>query len=217
MKTDAQLQQDVIAELNWEPSVNAAQIGVEVNDGVVTLAGHVDSYAEKWDAEHAAQRVAGVKALAIEVDVMLRGVNERNDVDIARSAENVLQWTTALQKDSVRVMVEHGCITLSGTVDWDYQRQAAAAAVRYLMGVTGVSNQIAVQPKIIMNTIKTDIEAALKRRAHDDAEQLSVTIDGSSVTLKGTVHSWSERNLAVHSAWGAPGVRNVVDKMTVAY
>lgn len=217
MKTDAQLQQDVIAELNWEPSVNAAQIGVEVNDGVVTLAGHVDSYAEKWDAEHAAQRVAGVKALAIEVDVMLRGVNERNDVDIARSAENVLQWTTALQKDSVRVMVEHGCITLSGTVDWDYQRQAAAAAVRYLMGVTGVSNQIAVQPKIIMNTIKTDIEAALKRRAHDDAEQLSVTIDGSSVTLKGTVHSWSERNLAVHSAWGTPGVRNVVDKMTVAY
>lgn len=217
MKTDKQLQQDVIAELDWEPSVNAAQIGVEVKDGIVTLAGHVDSYAEKWDAEHAAQRVAGVKALAIEIDVVLRGASERNDVDIARSAETVLQWTTALQKNSVRVMVEHGCITLSGTVDRDYQRQAAAAAVRYLMGVTGVSNQVAVAPKAIMNTIKADIEAALKRRAHDDAQQLSVAIDGSSVTLQGTVHSWSERNLAVHSAWGTPGVRNVVDKLTVAY
>ncbi|MES1190391.1 MAG: BON domain-containing protein [Steroidobacter sp.] len=217
MKTDRQLQQEVIAELNWEPSVNAAQIGVEVKDGVVTLAGHVDSYAEKWDAEHAAQRVAGVQALAIEIDVVLYGPNERNDADIARAAENVLQWTTALQKDSVTVMVERGCITLGGTVDWDYQRQAAAAAVRSLMGVTGVSNQIAVTPKIAMDAIKSDIEAALKRRAHDDAQQLSVTIDGSNVTLKGTVHSWSERNLAVHSAWGTPGVRNVIDKLMVAY
>jgi len=217
MKTDLQLQKDVTTELNWEPSVNAAQLAVEVKDGIVTLAGNVDSYAEKWDAEHAAQRVTGVRALAIEIDVVLRGTSERNDADIARSAENVLQWTTALQRDSVRVMVENGCITLSGAVDWDYQRQAAEAAVRYLKGVTGVSNQIAIAPKTMMNTIKADIEAALKRRAHDDAQQLSVTIEGSSVTLQGAVHSWSERNLAMHSAWGTPGVRDVVDKMTVVY
>ena len=217
MKTDLQLQKDVTTELNWEPSVNAAQLAVEVKDGIVTLAGNVDSYAEKWDAEHAAQRVTGVRALAIEIDVVLRGTSERNDADIARSAENVLQWTTALQRDSVRVMVENGCITLSGAVNWDYQRQAAEAAVRYLKGVTGVSNQIAIAPKTMMNTIKADIEAALKRRAHDDAQQLSVTIEGSSVTLQGAVHSWSERNLAMHSAWGTPGVRDVVDKMTVVY
>lgn len=217
MKSDRQLQKEVSAELDWEPSVNAVQIGVEVKDGIVTLEGQVGSYAEKWDAEHAAQRVAGVKALNIEIDVVLYEPNERYDSDIARAAENVLQWTTALQKDSVRVMVENGCITLSGTVDWNYQRQAATAAVRYLMGVTGVSDQIVVTPKTTIAAVKSDIETALQRRAHDDAKKLSVIVNGSSVTLKGVVHSWSERNLAVHSAWGSPGVRNVVDQMTVAY
>ena len=125
MKTDAQVQQDVIAELKWEPSINAAQIGVEVKDGIVTLAGHVSSYAEKWDAERAAQRVSGVKALAVEMDVKLPGSSKRNDADIARSAKDVLQWTTYLPKDRVKVMVEKGWITLSGDVDWEYQRRAA--------------------------------------------------------------------------------------------
>ena len=217
MKTDAQLQQDVIAELSWEPSVNAAQIGVEVKDGIVTLAGHVDSYAEKWDAERAAQRVHGVKALAIEMDVALPGSSKRNDVDIARSAENVLQWMTYLPKDSVKLKVENGWITLTGELDWEYQRQAAANAVRYLMGVTGISDQIVIKPKVSLSAVKSDIEAALKRRAHTDAEKISVKVQGADVTLTGTVHSWSERDLATHSAWGTPGVRNVVDNMTVGY
>jgi osmotically-inducible protein OsmY len=217
MKTDTQVQQDVIAELKWEPSVNAAQIGVEVKDGIVTLAGHVSSYAEKWDAERAAQRVSGVKALAIEMDVKLSGSSKRTDADIAGSAENALQWITYLPKDSVKVMVEDGWITLSGEVNWEYQRQTAAGAVRYLVGVTGVSNQIAIIPKVSLSAVKSDIEAALKRRAQADAQKISVEVRGADVTLTGTVHSWSERELATHSAWGTPGVHNVVNNITVTY
>ncbi|MDP3955416.1 MAG: BON domain-containing protein [bacterium] len=217
MKTDTQLQQDVIAELKWEPSVTAAQIGVEVKDGIVTLAGHVNTYAEKWNAESAAQRVSGVKALAIEMDVKLSGSGKRTDADIASSAKNVLQWTSSLPKDGVKVMVESDWVTLSGDVDWEYQRQAAAKGVRYLMGVTGVSNQIAIKPNVSLSAVKSDIEAALKRRAKADAQKISVEVRGADVTLTGTVHSWSERDLARHSAWGTPGVRNVVDNMTIAY
>ena len=215
MKTDTQLQQDVIAELQWEPSVNAAQIGVEVKDGIVTLAGHVSSYAEKWSAEHAAQRVSGVKALAIEMDVKLPGSGKRTDADIARSVENTLQWNTALPRDGVKVMVEGGRVTLSGDVDWEYQRQAAAKAVRYLMGVTSVNNQIAIKPNVSLGAVKSEIEAALRRRAAADAKKISVEVRGADVTLTGTVHSWSERDLARHSAWGTPGVRSVVDNMTI--
>lgn len=217
MKTDTQLQQDVIAELKWEPSVNAAEIGVEVKDGIVTLAGHVSSYAEKLGAERAAQRVSGVKALAIEMDVKLSGSSKRTDADIARSVENVLQWTTYVPKDSVKVMVESGWVTLSGEVDWEYQRQVAAKGVRYLMGVTGVSDQIVIKHKVSSIVVKSEIEAALKRRAKADAQNISVEVQGADVTLTGTVHSWSERELAKHSAWSAPGVGNVVDKMTVGY
>jgi osmotically-inducible protein OsmY len=217
MKTDAELQRDVVAELSREPSINAAQIGVEVKDGIVTLAGHVNSYAKKWDAERAAQRVYGVKAFAIEMDVSLPGSSKRNDVDIARSAENVLQWMTYLPKDLIKLKVENGWVTLTGELDWEYQRQAAANAVRYLMGVIGVSDEIVVKPKVSLTAVKSEIESALKRRAHTDAQKISVKVQGSDVTLTGTVHSWSERDLATHSAWGTPGVRNVVDNMTIGY
>jgi|ERR1022692_415587 osmotically-inducible protein OsmY len=217
MKTDKQVQQDVIAELSWEPSVNAAQIGVEVKDGIVTLAGHVSSYAEKWNAERAAQRVSGVKAVAIEMDVKLAGSSKRNDADIARAADNVLQWTTYLPKDRVKVMVENGWITLSGDVDWEYQRRGVADGVRHLMGVIGVSDNIAIKPKVSMSAVKADIEAALKRRATADAQKISVDVLGADVTLSGTVHSWSERDLARDSAWGSTGVRKVIDNMTIGY
>ena len=218
MKTDAQLQQDIIAELKWEPSVHAAEIGVEVRDGIVTLAGHVSSYAEKWNAERAAQRVSGVKALAVEMDVKLSGSGKRTDADVARSVENVLHWNSTLPKDSAKVMVENGWITLSGEVDWEYQRQAAAKAVRYLSGVTGVSNQIVIKkPTVSLSAVKSDIEAALKRRATADARAITVDVSGSDVTLSGTVHSWSERELATDSAWSAPGVRHVIDNMTLVY
>ena len=217
MKTDTQLQQDVIAELKWEPSVNAAQIGVEVKDGIVTLAGHVSTYAEKWNAERAAQRVSGVTALAVEIDVKLSGLSKRTDADIARSVKSTLQWTSSLSKNSVKVMVESGWVTLSGEVDWEYQRRAAVSGVRYLTGVTGVSNQIEIKPNVSLSAVKSDIEAALKRRAQADAQMISVQVRGADVTLTGTVHSWSERDLARNTAWGTPGVRNVVDHMTIAY
>jgi len=217
MKTDAQLQQDVMAELKWEPAVHAAQIGVEVKDGVVTLAGEVSSYAEKWNAERAVQRVNGVKALAIEMEVKLSEFGRRTDADIAQSATNILSWTSPLPAQTVEVLVEGGWLTLSGDVEWQYQRQDAADSVRNLQGVKGVSNQIAVKPRLSANVVKSDIEAALSRRAAADAGTIGVDIKGAEVTLTGTVHSWTERDLARRSAWGTAGVSNVVDKMTLVY
>ena len=217
MKTDLQLQQDVIAELSWEPSIHAAGIGVEVEDGVVTLAGKVGSYAEKWNAERAAQRVAGVKALAVDMTVKLSEFGQRTDADIARSAENVLEWTASLPAGAIKVMVENGWVTLSGDVDWQYQKQAVAYSIRYLMGVTGVSDQMSIKPSVSAAIVQSDIEAALKRTAIADARKISVAVHGTDVTLSGTVQSWAERETATSSAWGSPGVSNVVDMMTLAH
>jgi len=217
MKTDSQLQQDVMAELKWEPAVHAAQIGVEVKNGVVTLAGEVSSYAEKLNAEHAAQRVNGVKALAVEMKVKLSAFGKRTDADIAESAKNILSWTSSLPADAVKVLVEDGWLTLSGNVEWQYQRQDAVDKVRDLQGVIGVSNQIAIKPSLSATIVKSDIEAALKRRAAADAKTITVEVTGSDVTLTGTVHSWAERDLATRSAWGSSGVLNVLDNMKLVY
>jgi len=217
MKTDTQLQSDVIAELKWEPSISSEAIGVEVKDGIVTLAGHVNSYAEKVDAERATMRVSGVKALAVEMDVRLAGSSTRTDAEIARSVDNVLQWTTYLPKDAVKIKVESGWVTLSGELVWEFQRQTAVSAVRYLMGVKGINDQLVIKPAVSAPVVKADIEAALKRRAQRDANKISVSVHGTDVTLSGQVHSWSERELATHTAWGSPGVRSVVDKITLAY
>jgi osmotically-inducible protein OsmY len=189
MKTDAQLQQDVMAELKWEPSVHAAQIGVEVKDGVVTLDGEVSSYTEKWNAEDAAQRVHGVTALAVGLKVKLSALGQRTDADIAESAQHVLSWTNSLPQDAVKVLVEGGWLTLSGDVEWQYQRQAAFDGVRHLPGITGVSNQIAIKPALSATVVKSDIEAALKRRATLDSKAITVNVNGADVTLTGTVHS----------------------------
>jgi osmotically-inducible protein OsmY len=217
MKTDSQLQQDVMAELKWAPDVHATQIGVEVKNGIVTLAGEVSSYAEKWNAERATQKVNGVKALAVEMTVKLTSLVKRTDADIAESSRNILNWTGSLPEDGIKVLVEGGWLTLSGDVEWQYQRQVAAECVRNLVGVIGVSNQIGLRPSLSASVVKSDIEAALKRRAADDAKSIAVEVKGSDVTLTGTVHSWAERDLATRSAWGAAGVRNVVDKLTLVY
>ena len=217
IKSDSQLQQDVSAELKWEPSVQSAHIGVKVKDGVVTLVGQVNSYVEKWNAERAAQRVAGNKAMTTELKVHLAGLSKRTDADVAEAVENVLEWTSSLPAGAVKVMVEGGWVTLSGNVDWQYQRQTANDSVRYLMGVTGISDQIIIKPSVTATVVKSDIEAALKRTSIADAKQISVAVHGSDVTLSGTIHSWSERDTATTSAWGTPGVRNVVDMMKLAY
>jgi osmotically-inducible protein OsmY len=216
MKTDSQLQQDVLAELAWEPSVNAADVGVEVKDGIVTLAGHVRSFVEKWEAERAAQRVSGVRGLAVEMDVNLPGSSRRNDVDIVRSVENALQWMTYVPQGAIKVLVESGWVTLTGEVAWEYQRKAATDGVRGLMGVTGVSDQISIKHMASSNGVKADIEAALKRRAHTDGQNISVEVHGADVTLRGRVHSWSERDLVASCAWGSAGVHTVSDNITVS-
>ena len=215
MKTDRQLQQDVSAELEWEPSVHAAHIGVEVREGVVTLAGQVDSYAEKWSAERVAQRVSGVKAMATELTVHLTSLSQRTDADIAASVENLLEWSATLPAGVIKVMVEGGWVTLSGSVDWKFQKQSAADSVRHLMGVVGVSDQITIKPSVSATVVKSDIEAALKRAALADAHQIAVTVHGTDITLSGTVHNWAERETATNSAWRTPGVRNVVDMMVL--
>jgi len=216
MKTDSQLQNDVMAELNWEPAVHAAQVGVAVKDGVVTLTGQVSSYLEKFEAEHAAQRVKGVRALAVEIDVKLSAFGKRDDADIAKSAETTLEWMGTPASTQVDVMVEKGWITLTGNVDWQYQRLAAESGIRHLVGVTGVSNQIGIKPSATLGAVKHEIEEALARRSKVDAQKITVRVDGSAVTLTGMVNSWSERDSARESAWGAPGVMSVDDKMTIA-
>ncbi len=217
MKTDTQLKDDILAELRWEPSINAEQIGVEVKDGVVTLAGHVGSYVEKWTAEKAVQRVSGLRALAVEVDVELPGLSRRNDGDIAGSVENILAWTSYVPKDAIKVMVEGGWVTLSGDVQWDHQRRAAVDAVRNLMGVTGISNDIGITSKVSVNGVKADITEALKRRAIVDSNKINVDVQGADVTLSGRVDNWAERELARHTAWGTAGVANVRNDIIVAH
>jgi osmotically-inducible protein OsmY len=216
MRTDAQLQHDVIAELKWEPSVNASHIGVEVNNGVVTLSGHVDSYAEKWSAERAAQRVSGVKALTVELDVNLPGLNKRNDGDIALSADNVLRWTTDVPSGAVNIMVEDGWITLTGEVSWQYQRRAAASALRRLIGVKGITNKISIKPEFAFDAVKSDIENAIKRISKNEKPNITVDVKGADVTLEGTVHSWVEHDLIRNSVWSTPGVHNVIDHIAIA-
>jgi osmotically-inducible protein OsmY len=217
MKTDTQLQSDVMAELKWDDSINATRIGVDVDGGVVTLSGHVDNYSQKWSAERAVQKVCGVKALAVEIDVVLDGSSNRSDTEIARTAENVLEWTTNWPKNHLKVMVEKGWVTLSGELDYEYQRELVLSAVRNLMGVTGVSNQTTVKVVLSANNVKADIQAALKRRALTDAQEIMVSVDGGKVTLTGVVQSWSERDMVSDSVWNTTGVTDVKDNISVAY
>jgi osmotically-inducible protein OsmY len=217
MKNDVDLQRDVFDELKWEPAVHSTDIGVIVKDGVVTLEGVVDSYPEKWAAERAAKRVSGVKALALELEVKLPGFGKQSDADIAEAAENALKWDVLVPQDRIKVTVEKGFLTLEGQVDWEFQRSAAKRAVQYLTGVKGVANAITVKPKVAPTDVKAQIEAALKRNAILDAQQIKVQADGGKVTLRGNVRSWAERDEAEAAAWAAPGVNEVTDFIAVTY
>jgi osmotically-inducible protein OsmY len=213
--TDLELKKKVEDELNWEPSVNAAEIGVAVKSGIVTLSGNISSYWQKFSAERAAARVSGVKAVVNELEVRLPTSSERTDEDIARAAVNHLNWAVSVPADRIKVTVSKGWITLAGTVEWNYQRVAAENAVRHLIGVKGVSNLIEVKPQVSKGEVKAAIEAALKRSAELDASRITVEADGDRVILRGTVRSWAERNEAERAAWKAPGVRMVDNRITV--
>jgi osmotically-inducible protein OsmY len=212
-KTDLDLKHDVEAELEWDPSVDAHRIGVAVTDGIVTLTGEVKSFAEKWNAERAVERVEGVLGVANEIKVL--PVGEHNDTDIAREAVNSLRWNALVPADKVIVKVQDGWITLKGDVDYDFERRAAERAVRYLPGVKGVSNLITVNPKVEPKDIKKQIEETFKRQASLDAEHISVEVNGSEVILRGTVHSLVEKEEAEKAAWTAPGVTSVKNYITV--
>lgn len=215
MKTDFEIQRDVLAELEWDPAVNAAQVGVDVENGIVTLSGHLASYAEKCNAQLAAQRVRGVRGLAVALDVAPAGVGKRTDEDIARAAEVSLRWTSFLAEAHLQVMVDKGWLTLTGEVDQPYQRKAAELAVRDLVGVADVSNNITLRSRTASETVKSDIEAALTRRSPTDAKTIWVAVEGSRVTLSGSVSRLSDRDMAAKIAWSATGVHRVVDNIDV--
>ncbi|WP_028222406.1 BON domain-containing protein [Paraburkholderia oxyphila] len=215
MKTDLQLKHDVEEELEWEPAVTASNIGVEVKDGVVTLSGHLSSLSEKIAAEQAAQRVGGVRALVVELDVHLPGEDVRTDEDIAHIARSVLRWTAGMSEDAVHLQVEHGHITLRGMVDWAWQSQTAVRAVAQLRGVAGVANHIEVRHTVAPEKISKDILEAMRRHADREARHIQVTVDEGTVRLSGKVHSFAERVVARGAAWAAPGVRAVVDDLSV--
>jgi osmotically-inducible protein OsmY len=215
MKTDTELQRDVLDELAWEPSVDAAHIGVSVNNGIVTLQGYVSSYAGKYAAERASKHVYGVKAVANDIEVKLPGSNKRSDSDIAAAVVNALKSNVLVPADKIKVTVSNGWLKLEGEVEWQFEREAAEKAVRYLLGVTGVSNLITLKPRVSATEIKGKIEEAVKRSAEMDARHISVQTQDGKVVLEGTVHSWTERDAAERAAWSAPGVRAVDDHIAV--
>jgi osmotically-inducible protein OsmY len=214
MRTDKQLKADVIEELMWEPTVTSKNITIEAKDGVVTLSGTVPTYAEKWSAERATQRVEGVKAIAEELEVSPAGSHKRNDPEIAAAAVNALRWHVWVPAH-IQAKVEDGWVTLTGSVKWGYERTAAEDAVSFLPGVKGVANDITLKPSVQPTAIKDAITNALKRDAEIDAENIDVSTDGGKVTLAGSVSSWDEREEAAATAWNAPGVDEVANDLVV--
>lgn len=216
MKTDSHLQGDVLAELKWWPNVNAAHIGVAAKDGVVSLTGEVGHYAEKAKAEAAAKGVYGVRGIANDIVVEAPGSSKRTDQDIAEAALNALKWNSEVPNDTLTVIVKDGWVKLEGKVDWQYEKDAAARCVHYLMGVKGVTNSVSLKPTAKWIDVTTKIEDAFRRNPALEARRISVHTHDGKVTLAGSVASWTERTEAATAAWSAPGVTTVVNDLIVA-
>lgn len=216
MLNNLELQKKVLEALDWEPSLDATRIGVAASGGVVTLTGQVPSYADRLAAERVVKQIAGVKGLANDVEVRLPGDARRTDTDLAAAAVKALEWDVRVPHQGIKLRVADGWLTLEGQVEWQFQREAADRAVRHLLGVRGVSNQIALKARVTPTDLKNRIEAALKRNAELEARKIRVETKGGTVVLDGTVHSWAEREEAERAVWAAPGVAAVEDHLTVA-
>jgi osmotically-inducible protein OsmY len=216
MKTDSQLQSDVIAELKWDPKVDHSHVGVTAKDGVVTLSGFVPSYAEKIAAEKAARRVIGVKAIAEEIEVRFASDPKTSDGEIAQRILDLFTWDTTLPSDKLQVKVEKGWVTLTGETEWQYQRSDAHKLAGRISGVKGVMNLIEVASRPSSTDLRDRIAAAFERSSMLDAKSLDVAVVGHKVKLSGTVHGWNERRIAEAAAWSAPGVTEVEDNIVLA-
>jgi len=214
--TDEQIQADVLEELKWDTRVRPNEIGVAVKDGIVTLTGWVDSYLKKMAAEEAAHRVPGVKAVANDIEVRLPGFAERTDTDLAAAVLNALRWDAAIPAGKVDVTVSQGWVTLKGEVEYAFQKRDAERAVRRLSGVKGVSNLITVKPQVLPTDLKQQIERALVRNAETDARRITVEVEGGKVILRGTVRSYAEKQAAEDTAWSAPGVTEVDNRIVIS-
>jgi osmotically-inducible protein OsmY len=215
MKTTSMLQHDVLEELKWTTGLTAGEIGVAVHDGVVTLSGHVQTYAQKMSAEKATKRVRGVKGVTNDLAIRLPARMKRDDTDITDAAVRAIEWHSSVPEDRVTVTVRNGRVTLEGEVEWYYQKDSAFRTVRDLTGVTGVINAISVRPRATANEVKRKVEAAFKRSAEIDAKNVLVDVVGSRVVLRGNVRSWPEYEEAQWAAWSAPGVTDVDNQIRV--
>lgn len=215
MKSDKKIQQDVLDELNWDPAINAAKLGVEVSNGVVHLVGSVDTYSEKWKAERAVLRVIGVRALAVGVEVCLLHLHERTDTDIAEAVKNIIDNSSYLINNRIQLMVEDGWVTLFGEVNWAYQRGVVDDLIKDVNGVRGITNKICTIPEGIFHSMLPEINLVINRTLKTNQHGLTVSVEGASVTLSGSLPSWKDRERVEYLVWGVPGVARVIDHITI--